>query len=212
MIVTNPFRPGSWTRARVEHVSERWWVLLVSGVLSVVAGGIIVVADWTVGDLAVFIGALLVFRGLFTLLSVPVDGSVRTWSLVYGLIELGVGLAVWAWPGPTLVVIAAFIGWLLLFRGIMAITGSVSARRFIPYWGVILVAGIVEVAVSFYLLSQPGLTLLASVVAIGLVSMFYGVLQIVLAFEVKHLPSHLDEVGQMLDGAASTRRFEPATR
>jgi uncharacterized membrane protein HdeD (DUF308 family) len=79
----------------IDAVSRGWWVLLVTGVASVVAGGIIVFTDWTVGDLAWFIGALLVFRGT------------------------------------------------------TAIAGSISGRRFIPYWGVILAGDIAEVAVSF---------------------------------------------------------------
>jgi len=209
VIVTNPFSDlRSWTRAQVESVSKGWWALLIGGIISIVAGGIIVTTDWTVSDLAVFIGALLLFRGFFTLFSVPVDGSVRTWSIVMGLIEIGVGIAVWAWPGSTLLVIAFFIGWLLLFRGIMAIAGSISARGIMPYWGWVLAVGIVEVLVSFYLLSRPGLTLVATVLAIGLVAMFYGVIEIVLAFEVKRLPNRFEEVTSELNGSRTQRQAE----
>jgi uncharacterized membrane protein HdeD (DUF308 family) len=209
VIVTNPFSDlRSWTRAQAEQVSKGWWTLLITGLLSVVAGGIILAIDWTVSDLAVFIGVLLVVRGIFTTFSIPVDGSVRTWSIVLGLIEIGVGVAVFAWPGQTLLVIAFFIGWLLLFRGIMAISGSITARRVMPYWGWILALGIVEVLVSFYLLSRPALTLVAAVLAIGLVSMYYGVIEIILSFEVKNLPKHFDEVVSDLDGAAKGRPLQ----
>jgi uncharacterized membrane protein HdeD (DUF308 family) len=208
VIVTNPFRPGTWTRAEIDGVSKGWGVLLVSGILSLVAGGIIVLTDWSINNLAAFIGALLVLRGTFTLLSVPVDGSRRIWSIGYGLIELGVGIAVWVWPGPTLLVIAAFIGWLLLFRGTMAIAGSVSGRQFIPYWGLILAVGIAEVAAGFYLLSRPGLTLVVAVLVIGFMSMAYGVVQIVVAFEVKNLPSRSDELAKQFDDIAGTGRSD----
>ncbi|MBV8462774.1 MAG: DUF308 domain-containing protein [Acidimicrobiales bacterium] len=210
MIVTNPFSDlRSWTRAQVESVSRGWWTLLVMGLISVVAGGIIIINDWTVSDLVIFVGVLLVCRGFVTLFSVPVDGSQRTWSIVMGLIEVGVGVAVWAWPGPTLLMIAFFIGWLLLFRGIMAISGSIAARRVMPYWGWILALGIVEVLVSFYLLSRPALTLVAAVLAIGLVAMFYGVVEIGLAFEVKHLPQRFDELSTTVGhGGDGARRLE----
>ncbi len=195
MIVTSPTDTiRSWTRSQVEIVSRGWWVLLVSGIVSIVAGGIIAFADWTVGDLAVFIGTLLIIRGLFTTFSFPVDGSLRMWSVVLGLVEVAVGVSVWAWPDPTLLIVAFYIGWLLLFRGVMTIIGSVSGRRFLPYWGVILVAGILEVLVAFYLLGRPGLTLVATVLAIGLTAVFYGVLETVLAFEVKRLPDRFDEL------------------
>jgi uncharacterized membrane protein HdeD (DUF308 family) len=205
-MVTNPLTDvRSWTRDQVEQISKGWWVLLVTGLISVVAGGIIIINDWTVGDLAVFIGALLIFRGIFTLFGSPIDGSMRTWSVVMGLVELGVGIAVWVWPGQTLLVVAFFIGWYLLFQGITAIAGSIAARRVMPYWGWILALGIVQVLVSFYLLSRPALTLVAAVLAIGLISLLYGVVEIALAFEVKSLPTHFDELAGDLDGTNAKR-------
>src|SRR3954447_2908294 len=106
MLVTNPFSPGSWTRESVNTISPGWWVLLVSGLISLVGGGIILLTDWSVGDLAVFVGALLVFRGVVTMFSVPLDGAVRGWAIVLGLTETLTGVAVWVWPGPTLLVVA----------------------------------------------------------------------------------------------------------
>ncbi|MBV8560869.1 MAG: DUF308 domain-containing protein [Acidimicrobiia bacterium] len=195
MLVTNPFSDlRSWTRGHVEQVSRGWWALLLMGLVSLVAGGIIIANDWTISDLAVFISVLLIIEGVFTLVGSPIDGSARTWSIVAGLVEIGTGIAIWVWPGQTLLVVAFFIGWLLLFRGIMATAGSIAARHLMPYWGWILALGIVEVLVAFYLLSRPALTLVAAVLAIGLVAMFYGVMEIVLAFEVKHLPRRFDEL------------------
>src|SRR5437868_81168 len=188
MIVTNPFSPGTWTRDQIDNISRNWWVLLLTGIVSIVAGGIILFTDWSVGDLAAFIGAVLVFQGIFTMFSVPLDGSGRGWSVALGLIEALVGLAVWVWPGPTLLVVAFFIGWYVLFSGIMTIAGSISARDVLPYWGLMLAFGVLETLFSLWLLARPGLTLVAGVLAIGLWSLFYGVVQIALSFEIKALP------------------------
>jgi uncharacterized membrane protein HdeD (DUF308 family) len=73
----------------------------------------------------------------------------------------------------------------------------------------VLGVGILEVAASFYLLARPGLTLVATILAIGLTTMFYGVVEIVAALEVKNLPRRLGQV-HAVDGT-STRRFENAT-
>jgi uncharacterized membrane protein HdeD (DUF308 family) len=211
MIVTSPFDTiRSWTRSQVEIVSRGWWVLLASGIVSIIAGSIIAFADWTVGDLVVFIGALLIVRGLSTTFSVPVDGSLRRWSMVFGLLEVAVGVSVWVWPDPTLLVVALYIGWLLMFRGVMTIIGSVTGRRFLPYWGLILVAGIVEVLVAFYLLGQPGLTLVATVLAVGLTAIFYGALEVVLAFQVKRLPDRFDQLTGTSEGRTHTDRSHDA--
>ena len=45
MIVTNPFSPGSLTRETINTVARGWWVLLLSGIVGVVAGGIILFTD-----------------------------------------------------------------------------------------------------------------------------------------------------------------------
>jgi uncharacterized membrane protein HdeD (DUF308 family) len=210
MFVTNPFSPGTWTRDQLNRISSGWWVLLVSGLITVVAGGIILFTDWTVSDLIVFVGALLVIRGFFTLFSIPLDGTMRTWSVVYGLIEIGVGIAVFVWPDPTLLVLAAFIGWLLLFRGIVTVAGSITGRQFIPYWGLLLALGIFEVVVSFWLLARPGLTLVAAVMAIGLVCVFYGAAMIMFAFELKRLPSNAEKAVDRFNGSMPTRVLDSA--
>jgi uncharacterized membrane protein HdeD (DUF308 family) len=195
MIVTSPVTEvRKWTRAQMEVVSRGWWVLLLTGLISLVAGAIIFFIDWTVGGLAVFVGTLLVVRGAFTTISIPIDGSMRTWSIVLGVVEMFVGLGVFLWPGPALLVVAFAIGWMLVFRGTMAIVGSISSRAYLPSWGVVLTAGILEVLVGLYLLSRPDITLIAAVLAIGFVSMLYGALEIVIAFEVKHLPDRFDDL------------------
>jgi uncharacterized membrane protein HdeD (DUF308 family) len=206
VFVTNPLSPGSWTREQIDAVSRGWWVLAVTGVISVVAGGLILSIDWSVSDLAVFLGVLLVVRGIFTTFSVPIGGAFRGWSIALGLLETFVGIAVWVWPGPTLLVIAFFIGWWVLFSGIMTITGSIASRTVLPYWGWLLALGILETALAFWLLSRPGLTLVAAVIAIGLWSIVYGVTQIALAVEIKHLPQRADAAARDIDTAA--RRFD----
>src|SRR5262249_17267238 len=64
MLVTNPLGPRSWSREVVRSVSSGWWVLLLSGIISIVAGGIILLVDWTVHDLAIFLGVGFVVPGV----------------------------------------------------------------------------------------------------------------------------------------------------
>jgi uncharacterized membrane protein HdeD (DUF308 family) len=68
--------------------------------------------------------------------------------------------------------------------------------------------GIVEVLVAFYLLSRPAVTLVAAVLAIGLIALFYGVIEIVLSVEVKHLPKHFDELTAKVDGVTGSRPLQ----
>jgi uncharacterized membrane protein HdeD (DUF308 family) len=194
MFVMNPLARPHRARDVVQSVSRGWWLFLVTGTVSIVAGGLILLIDWTVSDLAVFIGVLLILRGIFGMMTFPLDGSVRTWAVVAGLLEIGVGIAALVWPDPTLLVIAAIIGWWVLFGGVMTVAGSIGARSILPYWGVFLVFGLVEAAIGFWLLERPGLTLVATVLAIGFWSIFYGVMQIAVGVELKQLPARFDSL------------------
>jgi uncharacterized membrane protein HdeD (DUF308 family) len=196
MLVSNPFSAVY----DLDRASRSWGLLLFNGILTVVAGAIILATDWSLSGLAVFIGAVLVFRGIFEMFSVPVDGSDRGWSIFSGLLTFGLGVLVWAWPAPTLLVIAFWLGWYVLFSGIMTISGAISGRDVIPYWGFMLAFGIGEVLLSFWLLGQPGITLLAAVVAIGVWAIVAGVMQIIVAIDIKRLRNRASDVDRSVSG------------
>jgi uncharacterized membrane protein HdeD (DUF308 family) len=210
MLVTNPLTPRSWSRELVQSVSSGWWLLLLSGIVNIVAGGVILLVDWSLNDLAVFLGVLFIVRGVVNMVSPTLDGSVRSWAVFLGLLEVGVGIAVVVWPDPTLLVIAAFIGWWVLFSGVMTVVGSISARQILPYWGLFLALGILEAVVGVWLLYRPGLTLLATVFAVGLWAILYGIVLTAAAIELKNLPDRLDGLEQQV--RTSSMPAEPRPR
>jgi len=95
--------PGNpLAREAINDVARGSWVLFVVGLVSTVAGGLILVTDWSVDDLALFLGTLLVGRGVLTMLSRPLDGSAGAWSIAMGVLEAGLGIALsarWCSPG-----------------------------------------------------------------------------------------------------------------
>ena len=190
MITSNPFIDG--INRGVRMAKRDWWLFLLDGLLGIVAGGIILAVDWTVADLAVFIGALFVMRGFLTMVSRPLDGGSRGWTGALGLAAVAVGSAVWAWPAPTLLVLALWVGWWLLFGGVMTIVGSVSGRDVLPSWGLLLAFGIVQSALAVYFIGHPGLTLLAVVFAVGFWSIAYGVVRVVIACEMRRAGNRVE--------------------
>jgi uncharacterized membrane protein HdeD (DUF308 family) len=210
MLVTNPLASRALARERLNDVARSWWALCLVGIVSLIAGGLILVIDWSVDDLSVFLGTLLVVRGALTTLSLPLDGSCRAWSIAMGVLEAGLGIALFAWPEPTLLVVAAFIGWWVLFSGAMTIAGSLGARNVMPYWGLWLALGIGEVVLAVWLLEQPGLTLISTVLAIGLWSVFYGIVTIAASVELKHLPGRIDGAHRQFEQTFSDERMPSA--
>ena len=194
-MLMQPFgRPTAFDRETAVQISKAWWILLVSGIVVLIAGMIILDAKWTVSGLATFIAIVLMFQGLMRALTPPLDGSSRAWTVGFGLLEIVAGLVVLVWPGQTLLLIAVFIGAAIVVNGAVDIVGALANRHDVHYWWVLLIVGVIEVPLGIYLMRRPGLTLTVAVTIVGIWAVLVGILQIVLAFEVKHLPKAFDRI------------------
>jgi uncharacterized membrane protein HdeD (DUF308 family) len=180
-------------RSQIAPMLRRsWWVLLLSGLVSLAAGVIVLSIDWTIDDLAVFIGALLIFRGAFDILTPPLlDGGSRVWNLVAGLAAIAVGVIIIAWPGPGLLTVAIFVGASLVVWGVFGIVGGI-VNRDLPGWWLVLLIGVVELLLGLWALRRPGISLAILITVIGLWLILVGTIQTVLAFEARRLGEELE--------------------
>jgi len=182
------------TREEVVTIAKTWWLFAIVGLLSVIAGVIILEVDWTLKHLALFVGIVFIIRGIFDVATPPIDGAPRSWAWVTGALNIGFGVVVLAWPEPTLRVIGAVIGIWLLISGIVLIVGAVANHSRLPLWGVTLFAGIVSSVLGIWCLRRPGQTLTVIIVLVGIWAILMGVLELVAAFEVKRLPKQFDKM------------------
>lgn len=188
----NPMSSGAaLDKDTADQISKGWWIILVAGIVSVIAGILILTIKWTVEDLAVFVSILFIVRGVFRLASRPVDGSERGWNLALGVLEVLVGIAFIAWPDPTLLTLAVFIGAWVLVSGIFTIIGSIANRDQVALWWLYLIFGIAEVPLGIVLLNRPNLTLALAIAMAGIWAVLVGTLEIVASFEVKDLARKL---------------------
>jgi uncharacterized membrane protein HdeD (DUF308 family) len=180
------------TRAAATEVARNWWLLLFNGALLIVSGFLIFSIDWTIRELATFIGALFIFEGLATALTTGLGDRIRQTNVITGLLSIVTGVVIIAWPGPGLVAVAIFLGAWLIVSGTLAISGAFSLRQVLPGWWLLLVIGLLEVPLGVLALADPGATLAALVTVAGIWAVAIGVMRVVLAFEVKRLPDELD--------------------
>jgi uncharacterized membrane protein HdeD (DUF308 family) len=75
--------------------------------------------------------------------------------------------------------------------GTLNVAGAIGNRERAQYWWVVLVLGILEILLGFWLLRRPGLTLAVVITAIGLWALFVGIMQVVVSFEIRRLPETL---------------------
>jgi uncharacterized membrane protein HdeD (DUF308 family) len=191
VVMLNPMSAATLDKSTAEQISKGWWILLLSGLVSVVAGILILTIEWTVADLALFVSILFVVRGAFIATTYPLDGSPRPWNLFVGVLSMMVGIAFLAWPDMSLLTLAIFIGAWIVVTGLFDIAGAVANRHDVKYWFVFLIFGILEVGLGMVMLRRPGLTLVVAITVVGFWALVVGTLQVMAAFEVKDLPAKL---------------------
>jgi uncharacterized membrane protein HdeD (DUF308 family) len=200
------------TRDAAQQLARNWWVLLLNGATLVVAGVLIFSIDWTIRDLATFIGALFIFQGLAEALTSGIDARVRRANVLSGLLSIAAGIVIIAWPKPGLLAVAIILGAWLIVSGSIAITGAFAVRRFMPQWWLMLILGLLEVPLGLLALADPGATLAAIITVAGIWGVAIGIMRIVLAFELKRLPKDLDEAWAepATDASARAGSADPA--
>ena len=175
------------------QVAKSWWVLLLNGLALIVAGVLVFSIDWSTSSLATFIGALFIFEGGSRALVSGIDARVRRANVISGLLSAATGVAIIAWPEPGIVAVAIFLGAWLIVTGTLAISGSFAARSVLPYWWMLLILGLLEIALGVLALANPGATLAAIITVAGIWAVAIGVMRVVLAFEIKRLPNSVDK-------------------
>jgi uncharacterized membrane protein HdeD (DUF308 family) len=176
------------TRAAAERVARNWSMLLLSGLLLVVAGVLILGIDWTVRELASFLGALFIFQGTAEAATTGLDARAGRANLVTGLLSMAAGVVIIVWPGPGVLTVAIFLGAWLIVTGTLAISGALAARRLLPGWWLLLILGVVQIPLGVLALAAPGETLAALITVAGIWAVVIGVMRVVIAFELKQLP------------------------
>jgi uncharacterized membrane protein HdeD (DUF308 family) len=179
------------TRDAAERLSRNWTTLLLNGLVLIVAGVLIFSIDWSVRSLSTFIGALFIFEGLYAMLVAGIDN--RAANVVTGLLSVAAGVAIIAWPSPSLIVLGIFLGSWLIVVGTLTISGAFAARNVLPDWWLLLLLGLAEVPLGVLALADPGATLAALVTVGGIWAVAIGAMRIVLAFQVRNLPKDVDQ-------------------
>jgi uncharacterized membrane protein HdeD (DUF308 family) len=179
----------------VREVARVWWVVLVIG-LVFTGFGIVMLFDVAAGakTIAYIVGAFLIFDGLVEMISGGRRGSSRAWAVVGGILLVIGGIIVVAWPHVTFLVIAVIWGITLLVGGIARVVSASMLRGY--GWGWLVVLGIIEAIVGIVMLAWPNQTAYVILLLIGIYSIIAGLLQIVLAFQLKKAPDRLEELNR----------------
>jgi len=178
-------------RQASRQVSLLWWMPLLSGLCAVALGLAILATDCAVKALVVIVGLLFVIYGVTLALSPVYARDSRGEQVLAGLLEVAAGVVLLAWPQPTFLVLAVFAGiWLAVAGGFHIVT-SIARRHTLPSWGLTATIGVIELLLGLWVMRRPEAPLNLVIVVLGLWAVLTGVLDCVLAFEMRRMTRQL---------------------
>ena len=127
------------------------------------------------------------------------DILARNWWAIAlrGLFAVLFGVAAFAWPGLTLLVLVTLWGAYALVDGIFALVAAFRAAQMRMTWWPLVLEGILSIAAGVVTFAWPGLTALALLYLIAAWAILTGIVEIIAAVRLRHVIS-----GEWLMGLA----------
>ncbi|MFD9219706.1 HdeD family acid-resistance protein [Streptomyces sp. NPDC060064] len=170
-----------------------WQVLLTAGIAAIVLGVCVLAwPDATLAVVGVLFGIYLLVNGIFQLAGAfgpHVPGGMRVLNFVIGALCVLLGLICFRGATQSLLLLALWIGFGWLLRGIMLVAVAVSTEG-LPARGWQLFFGAITILAGIVLIISPFGSLAALTLVSGLWLIVLGVAEVVHAFRVRSLAVH----------------------
>jgi uncharacterized membrane protein HdeD (DUF308 family) len=117
-------------------------------------------------------------------------GKSWVWIMAFGIITLLAGVAVLAWPGRTLIVIAVLFGIQLIVTGIFRFVAAFASEDLTGGTRVLLaVLGVLSLIIGLYAIRHVLLTLLALALLLGIFWVVNGSVELFTALSHREMPN-----------------------
>ena len=170
-------------------VGKSWWVVLVLGIISIVAGGIFLI--WpgkTIVVVAVFFGVWLIVTGIIQLVqgfNNELDTGSRVLAVIVGIISIFLGILCFRGGiANGVYILSLFIGFSFLFRGIWQLITGIQAKG-MSGRGLIIFAGILGIIAGIIVLTVPLGSLVTLALIAGIWLIILGFIEVFWSFKIK---------------------------
>jgi uncharacterized membrane protein HdeD (DUF308 family) len=170
---------------------------VVVGILAIAWPGVTILALVILFAVYAFMDAgLQAARAFSSRTAGPVVGH-----LLLGLIDLAAGVFALAWPAPTAFVLVIVVAAWALAGGVAEVfagfqTGEAAGTR-----ALFILAGLASVAFGVLLFARPGVGAVTLALLFGLYALIYGVSQITVGIQVRHLGGDAKSLSQLRQAA-----------
>lgn len=176
----------------IKDAIKHWYVPLLVGLFFVIVSIIVFSSPLTaLVTLSILFAISFVFGGIAEIVfSISNRHQLDNWgwSLAFGIITLIAGFLLFLNPGLSMITLAFYVGFIVLFRSVAAISFSLDLKRHgSTNWGWALAFGILGVVFSFILLWNPLFAGMGAVVLVGLSFLFAGLFSIVFSLQLRKL-------------------------
>jgi len=169
--------------------ARNWGALVVRGIFAIAFG--VLAFLWpgiTLEVLVLLFGAYALMDGIFAIVA-AMDGQTRTqpwWALVVeGMLGIGAGVATFAWPGITALVLLYIIAFWAVVTGLSEVIAAMQLRRHIDNEWALALSGILSLVFGAVLFLFPGAGALTVVWIIGAYAIFFGILLVALGLRLR---------------------------
>jgi uncharacterized membrane protein HdeD (DUF308 family) len=171
------------------RLAGHWWALALRGAAAVLFG--VLAFIWPGLTLAI----LVLFWGAYALVDGVLDvmAGLRTihnhrWALlIEGVVGIAAGVATFAWPGLTALVLVYIIAVWGVVTGVLEVIAAIRLRQVIRNEWLLALSGIASVLFGIVLFVAPGAGAVALVWLIAAFAIVDGILLLLLSFRLRSL-------------------------
>lgn len=187
----------------MRSAANLWWAWLVAGIIWVIVSLIILQFDTssatTIGIIA---GVMFLVAGLQSfMVGAAMEGWKWMWFLFGAILVVG-GIVALVYPERTFLIVANILGFMFALTGVFWMIQAFVMRGYDNLWWVTLITGILMIVLGFWLGGQLiGVQAATLLVFTGFWALFRGILDIISAFQLKHINDQFDDLGDAVHEA-----------
>ena len=186
-------RPSRTLAQEVARTFPRgWFLFFVTGILWLLLGFMLL--SYRVSSISITVVFLAIVFGMgavsLFVVSDVISGPLRILAIVGAVAAVGGAIGALVWPGPTILVVALFVAWFLLFRGIVDVVISLYNAQTKGWWLTFL-AGVISIALGAWAIGNPDRSVLLLVTILGVYAILHGVVDLIIGVQLHELQRDL---------------------
>ncbi len=191
-----PTDPDAYVETEEDRVLSRighaWWLIALLGVVSIVAGIIVLIRPFTAVNVAAIIfGIWLLISGIFQLVQSfdhKLDGTSRVLSAISGLLGIVLGIFCFKSIEGRISLLVLFIGLWWIIRGVMQLVTGASGTG---ASGWLIFTGILAIIAGIVVLVWPITSLAILTIMVGIWLVVLGIFEVIASIRVRSIDKKL---------------------